>query len=142
MAEITKPANVSVCSFNPPPSAFPTYGKSLNNPGDTGPGAGETIAAGDNCYLKSDGSVWRSTGAAANAAARVRGQAARGATAGEPVTLCRGLRFGGFTGLTPGADYYLSGTIPGGLADAASTGGTVPVAFVANATTVEYLRAN
>ncbi len=32
--------------------------------------------------------------------------------------------------MNPGAQLYLSGTVAGGLADTASTGGTTPIAFV------------
>jgi hypothetical protein len=39
-------------------------------------------------------------------------------------------------GLTPGATLYLSGTVAGGLADAASTGGTAPIGFVIDATRI------
>src|SRR6266699_1049528 len=49
--------------------------------------AGENIAAGDLCYVKSDGLVWRSTGAAVAAAAKVRGVAVTKANTGEPITL-------------------------------------------------------
>ena len=38
--------------------------------------------------------------------------------------------------LTPGATLYLSGTTAGGLADAASTGGTGVIGFVVDATRV------
>jgi hypothetical protein len=98
--------------------------------------AGEAIAAGDACYIKSDGKVWLSTGAAANAAAKVRGFAAEAAASGEAVTLFWNvtLRYG--AGLTPGADYYLSGTTAGGLDTAASTGGTAPIGYAVDATRI------
>src|SRR5690242_16171116 len=86
--------------------------------------AGEAIAQGDICYIASDGTVMRATGAAANAAANARGIAAMAAATGEAVTLFRNVRFGYGSGLTPGANYYLSGATAGALADAASTGGT------------------
>jgi hypothetical protein len=65
----------------------------------------EDIAAGDLCYISATG-VRRSTGAAVAAVA-----------------------YGPST-LVPGTRLYLSGTVVGGLADAASTGGTAPVAVV------------
>ena len=98
--------------------------------------AGEAIAAGDACYIKSDGKAWKSTGAAANAAAEVHGFAAQAASVGEAVTLCWDVRFRYGAGLTPGTKLFLSGTVVGGLADAASTGGTKPIAFVVDATRI------
>jgi hypothetical protein len=104
----------------------------------TGLLAGETIAAGDACYIKaSDGRIWRSTGAAANAAAVVDGFAAENCTAGEALTLYRGVHFNYSGGLlTPGTSYYLSGTVAGGIADAASTGGTTVIARAMDASRV------
>lgn len=131
MAEISRVGTPSPCSTNPSSDQFPKYK------------AGAAIAAGDSCYIKgSDGFAYPATGAAANAAARVRGQAAAAAGINEAVTLTRGLRFYYGAGFTPGADYYLSGTVPGGLADAASTGGTAPIAFAVDATRIEFLYAN
>lgn len=99
--------------------------------------AGEAISAGDACYIKAaDGKVWKATGAAANAAAKVRGYAAQDASVGEAVTLLWNVRMRYGAGLTPGANVYLSGTVAGGLADAASTGGTAPVGFVVDATRI------
>jgi hypothetical protein len=59
----------------------------------TGLLAGEAIAAGDACYIKSDGKIWLATGAAANAAARVVGVAAQAAAVGEAVTLFNDVNF-------------------------------------------------
>lgn len=104
--------------------------------------AGENIAAGDACYVNSSGAVMRSTGAAANAAAKVRGFAAEAVNSGEAVTLVWdvNLRYG--SGLTPGADYYLSGATAGGLDTATSTGGTAPVAFAVDATRVRVMQSH
>lgn len=101
--------------------------------------AGEAIAAGDACYVKSDGKAWLSTGAAANAAAKVHGFAVEAVPAGAKVTLYHdvNLRYG--AGLTPGAAYFLSGTTAGGLDTAASTGGTLTVAFAVDATRVRVV---
>lgn len=128
MAEITKSATASMSTLLPEPALRES--ELL---------AGETIAVGDACYIKSDGLVWRATGAAANAAARVRGFALEAAAAGDPVTLVHDvvIRYG--AGLTPGADLYLSGTVAGGLADAASTGGTSPIAYAKDATRIRVL---
>lgn len=101
--------------------------------------AGEAIAAGDACYIKSDGKVWKATGASANAAAKVDGFAAMAAALGEAVTLFTDVTFRYGAGLTPGARYYLSGATAGALADAASTGGTAPVAFAIDATRIRVL---
>jgi hypothetical protein len=99
--------------------------------------AGEDIAAGDAVYLKNDGKIWKATGAAANAAAKVIGFATGAAKTGEAVTVARvnsGIMFGykpqvSGTDVAAGTALYLSGTVPGGLADAASTGGTAPIAI-------------
>lgn len=104
----------------------------------SGQAAGEALAAFDACYLNSDGKVYKSTGAAANAAAKVRGYAAQAYALGDTdVTLYFDVRVRYGAGLTPGADLFLSGTVAGGLADAASTGGAVPVGYVVDATRVQ-----
>jgi len=97
--------------------------------------AGEAIAAGDACYIKSDGKIWLSTGAAANAAAKVHGYAAKAASVGEAVTLVFEVNFRYGAGMTPGATVFLSATA-GAIADAATTGGTAPIGFVVDATRV------
>lgn len=93
--------------------------------------AGEAIAAGDACYINSaDGKLYRSTGAAANAAAQVDGFAASSAAVGEALTIYFGINFRYGAGLTPGTSLFLSGTTAGGLDTAASTGGTVVIARI------------
>lgn len=101
--------------------------------------AGEDIAAGDACYIKNDGKVYRSTGAAVNAAAKVDGYATKLAKSGEAVTLFDGADFQYGSGLTPGARYYLSGATAGALADAASTGGTGIIAYAIDTTRVRLM---
>lgn len=125
MAEITK---VSPSLSTRTPCAAHQVGSGLK--------AGEALGAGDACYIKSDGLVWRSTGAAANAAAAVDGFAAEAAAVGEAVTLFTDVTMRYASGLTPGAKLFLSGTVAGGLADAASTGGTGQVARVIDATRI------
>lgn len=94
--------------------------------------AGEDIAAGDACYLKSDGTVWRSIGTTLNAPeAKVAGWAALAAPAGTPVTLYLEVVLAyGAAGLVPGTRYFLSGTVAGGLDTAPSTGGTATICEV------------
>jgi hypothetical protein len=121
MAEIVKGTGSnksSLSSLTPPPSN--------RLPGQ----AGEAITAGDACRLNSSGVIVKSTGAAATNAANVDGFADRDCDTGDDITLIINERFHYGTGLTPGASLFLSGTVAGGLADAASTGGTEPVAFV------------
>ena len=103
----------------------------------TGLLAGESLAGGDAVYIKAaDGRVWKATGAAANEAARCRGFAAKAADAGEACTiLCAGVHIAygplvSGNAAPAGANLFLSGTVAGGLADAASTGGTTPIAYV------------
>lgn len=129
MADIAKSGVPSLASREPPA-----------NTRVTGLLAGEDIAAGDACYIKNDGKVWRSTGAAANAAAKVRGFAAAAAKSGEAVTLFADVVFNYGSGLTPGASYYLSGATAGALADAASTGGTGEIGFAIDATRIMLMR--
>jgi hypothetical protein len=97
--------------------------------------AGEAIAAGDACYIKSDGKIWKSTGAAANAAAKVDGFAMVAAPVGEAITLVFDVNMYYGAAMTPGARIYLSATA-GAIADAATTGGTAPIGFVVDATRV------
>ena len=104
----------------------------------TGLLAGETIAAGDACYIKgSDGRIYKSIGTAANAAAQVDGFAAENVTAGEALTLYYGVHFNySAGGLTPGASYYLSGATAGALDTSSSTGGTAVIARSVDASRV------
>jgi hypothetical protein len=102
--------------------------------------AGEAIAAGDACYIDGAGLVRRSIAAAPGEAADVRGFAAAETKSGEVVTLVFdvSMRYG--EGLPRGENLYLSETIPGGLADSPSPGGTGPVAFVVDATRIHVLQ--
>ena len=106
----------------------------------TGLTAGEALDYFDAVYVKSDGKVWKATGAAANAAARVRGYTPGKHAAGDKnVTVYFGqVTVNYAAGLTPGADYYLSGATAGGIADAASTGGTAVIGFAVDATRVRF----
>jgi hypothetical protein len=97
--------------------------------------AGEAIAAGDACYIKNDGKAWKSTGAAANAAAQVYGFAAQAASVNEAVTLVYDVRIRYGAGLTPGTKVFLSATA-GLIGDAATTGGTAPIGVVVDATRI------
>lgn len=122
MAEITRGA-VSLATVEP------GYEHQIN-----GLVAGEAIVRGDVVYIKNDGKVWKATGAAANAAAAARGVVLMAAAVGDGVTVLRGVSMNYSAGtLTPGASYFLSGTVAGGLADAASTGGTAEIAYALDA---------
>lgn len=98
--------------------------------------AGEAIAAGDACYIKSDGKIWLSTGAAANAAAKVDGFAPYAVAAGEAITLIFNVCFRYGASLTPGARVFLHASTAGALYDTATTGGTAPIGFVVDATRI------
>ena len=105
--------------------------------------AGEAIAQGDFCYVKgSDGKVWRCTGAANTAPAKPMGVAATSASVGEAITLYHSVLMVYGTGLTPAAKYFISGTVAGGLADAASTGGLTAVAWAFDATRIWVMGPN
>lgn len=101
--------------------------------------AGEAITAGDVCYIASTGRVMRSIGTAANAAAKVDGMALQTAAVGEGVSLYFDVNVRYGAALTPGARYYV-GAAAGALADAATTGGTAPVAFAIDATRIRVLQ--
>jgi hypothetical protein len=126
MAEISKSGRPSLATLQP------GYEHQIN-----GLVAGEALAEGDFVYIKNDGKVYKATGAAANAAARARGVVLQAAAAGDGVTVLNGVvvRYG--AGLTPGAQYFLSGTVAGGLADAASTGGTAEIAYAVDDTRIK-----
>jgi len=129
VAEVSKSGVPSLASLLP----------SANNK-TTGLLAGEALAAGDACYIRaSDGRVMRSTGAATGVAAKVRGFAAEACAAGQAVTLFHDVKFRYGAALTPGADLFLSGTVVGGLADAASIGGTASVGYVVSATLIQVM---
>ncbi len=128
MAEIAKSGTPSLHTLGPDPGA-------CKHPSLL---AGEAIAAGDLCYVSSAGTVFRSNGAAATAPAKVRGIAPTKANIGEPVTLMYHVVFQYGAGLTPGAGYFLSGTVLGGIADAASTGGTGEIGFAIDATRIYF----
>jgi hypothetical protein len=101
--------------------------------------AGEDIAAGDPCYIKNDGLVYRSDGTAANAAAKVDGWATIPVKAGEAMTLVFDVNMRYGAGLTPGARVYL-GVGAAVIGDAATTGGTAPIGFVIDASRIRCLQ--
>lgn len=96
------------------------------------------VAAGDVCYIDaSTGTALPSDATAADALAVGLGLAAGDAQAGEAVTLYRDVVFHYGAGLTPGALYYV-GETAGRLDDAATTGGTTPVAMAIDATRILF----
>lgn len=98
---------------------------------------GEAIAKGDALCLRPDGKLWRATGAAANANAKVHGFAPTACDVNEVLTPIYHCIISGYAaGLTPGAPLFLSGTVAGGLADVASTGGTGVVAHAISTTDI------
>ena len=129
MAEITKCGIPSVVSV-----------LMLGSNRITGSPAGESVAAGDACYIDAEGTVHRSIGAVVGAAADVRGFAAAAAERGEATTLVFdvSMRYG--EDLPSGASLYLSGTVPGGLADAPAMGGARQVAYVVDAAHIHLLQ--
>lgn len=126
MALITKSGTPSLAS------PVPTGGDLIR-----GVKAGEAIAAGDICYIHTNGTAMRSNGTAANAAAVGFGIAAGDTSQGEVVTLFRGVAFHYGSGLTPGAPYYVGATA-GRIDDAPTTGGTVVVARAIDATRIQF----
>lgn len=130
MADIAKSGTPSISTTTPCPAHH-----------ISGLVAGETIAAGDVLYVKSDGKLWKSIGTAANAAAKVAGIALQAAAVGEGCSVYFGVNVRYGAGLTPGTPIFLSATAGGGaIADAASTGGTAPIGFVIDATRIHILQ--
>jgi hypothetical protein len=101
----------------------------------SGLNAGEAIAPGDLCYVKSDGKVWKSVGTTTNAAAKVDGMALVAAQSGEACSIYFDVNVRYGASLTPGARLYLA-TTAGLIVDAASVGGTAPIGFVIDATRI------
>lgn len=129
MASITKVVPVSIST--PSPDAEHSL---------SGLYAGEALSGGDACYINSaDGRLYRSIGTSANAAAVVDGFAACDAAIGDPVTLYYGIRFSYGAALTPGSFVYLD-TVAGGLSTVATTGGTVAIGRVIDATRIDLER--
>lgn len=131
MAEITKLSTASVSSMGLVPGAQKTRATVC----------GEAIAKADVLCLRSDGKLYKSTGAAANASARCHGFAPTACDSGEVLTPVFNVTISGYAaGMTPGAPLYVSGTNAGGLADAPSTGGLHPVAYALTATDINVIQ--
>lgn len=125
MAAVAKSGTPSLSTRNPCPGHYVASGLL----------AGQAISAGDPCYIKSDGKIWRSIGTTADAAAKVDGWAAGAAASGEAATLLTDVEFHWGAALTPGTRYYLSLTA-GTLSDAATAGGTTVCAMAVDATRI------
>jgi hypothetical protein len=97
--------------------------------------AGEAIAAGDLCYIKSDGKIWRSNGTSVAAQAVCVGIALEACAVGEACTIMWNVNVRYGAGLTPGAKLYVSATA-GAIDDAPTTGGTGPIGYVVDATRI------
>jgi predicted RecA/RadA family phage recombinase len=126
MSAITKSGNPSPSTPAPPTNCSFT-GK-----------AGEDIACGDLCYIKSDGLIWRSINSGASAASsKVVGMAPMQAKAGRGCTIMWNVIFAyaAVTTFTPGQLLYLSGSAAGGL-DTAVTGAGHLVAIAVDDTQI------
>lgn len=84
--------------------------------------AGETLTAGDMVYVASGGKVMLANGVAANAASLHEGMVLQDAVINDGVTIEFGVTVHYGSGLTPGARYFLSAAVPGGLSTTATTG--------------------
>lgn len=76
--------------------------------------ANGAISARDICYVETAGTIARAT-AAAGTPKEGTGWATASALTGAPVTIQDEGIIPGFTGLTPGAAYFLSDVTPGGI---------------------------
>jgi hypothetical protein len=103
--------------------------------------AGEDLDAAAPCRIHSDGLVYMSNGAAADANAKFDGFTPKAYKAGEPLTLFgAGARFRYSNGgLTPSQDLYIGATA-GRLDDAATTGDAVGVARAIDASDIRITR--
>ncbi len=98
--------------------------------------AGEELPICSPVYIATDGKVYRSSGAAANAAAAVHGFVARTARVNQAITVFKWVRILQATsGLVPGSAVYLGATA-GGLDTVATIGGTTPIGHAINATDI------
>lgn len=105
--------------------------------------AGEDVGKCDLVYKSAtDGKWYRATGAAANAAAAHPRLCPYATKSGRPITVfLPGIRWrAADSGLTDGALYYLSGTVPGGLATTASTGDAAGTAQAVSDTDVVLIK--
>src|SRR5688572_24690787 len=100
MALISKSGTPSLSSVLPPQNCVIASGLK----------AGEAIAAGDICYVAAAGTVLRSNGTSANAAAKADGICLKAAASGEAVDIYRNVEMNYGSGLTPGARYYVGAT--------------------------------
>jgi hypothetical protein len=102
--------------------------------------AGEALGAWDACYIKaSDGLVYKATGAANTRPAHVDGYSMKAVSIGQAVTLSQGnCNVGYGSGLTVADEIFLSGTVAGGLANAASTGGLTRLGVVLDASRIRF----
>jgi hypothetical protein len=101
--------------------------------------AGEALSHLAPCYIKSDGLVYQSTGAAANAAAKVHGYSIGAVPSGGQVYLSYDFVAFYGSGLTPGSWVYL-GTTAGTLDSAPTTGGTGYIGICIDAQRILFLR--
>ena len=121
MAAIAKNGTPSLASVKPGP-----------NEQIPGLRAGEDIKGGDLCTIKADGLAYKR-----RAGETVRGVAFVDAQSGEAVSIYRNVRFGYGSGLTPGADVFASGTVPGGL-DTVGEAEPVKVGFAVDAQRIQF----
>lgn len=81
-----------------------------------------TITANDLCYVETAGTIARASAAAPATAPGQLGWARSSVATGQPITIMLEGRILGLSGLTPGARYYLSDSVPGGLTATPVTG--------------------
>lgn len=126
--------------------AAPSLATTTTDPGpfQTAHGRAATdLAAGDMVYLTSTRTLAKANGTAANALALAVGMVAKAYKSGEKAVAYAGVEmsYPCSADLTIGARYYVSATA-GSLDDAATTGGTVPVAYATSVNTIYVLFPN
>lgn len=100
------------------------------------------IEAGDCLYVSGvDTRYGQPKLKAAGKANKVDWWALHAAKSGEPIQGARNVRLHYGSGLTPGADYYVSGSTPGALVDAPASSGNPVVASAVTDTIIEVFKA-
>jgi hypothetical protein len=129
MADVSKSGTPSMCTPSLDANRLPPLQ------------VGEDIAAGDACYIKSDGKIWRSDkDGSLGAAAEVDGWAPQAALVAQRqfLSLHYNVNFAYGSGLTPGSFCYLGDS--GALVDTPAGAQTNPIARVIDATRIHVFR--
>lgn len=76
---------------------------------------GEDVAFGEALYIAADGKAYKATASGSRDQATVQGLAVENGSSGDVIQLALAGGLIGYGGLTPGAEYFLSASTPGGI---------------------------